>query len=203
MVRRDEFIQRYAEQNSLKNLKNQITELEKFVDGELIKNENLLNIINKNDLTLTNGEIDDNQFLISSISSDSIHRDQFVLDNNNGRSGPNRNYAIWGSNLTNSTGGNESLTPWEDLTLNIPVTGELRITLPEFTNKNAAYLLCQKYLQPLKLDSNTFTDEDRRSGFWGRKPLIGTNNSTAGLDANAVRLMYDKDTKRFILIFKL
>lgn len=205
MVRRDQFVQRYVEQNNLKTIKNQITELEKFVDSELVKKENLLNLINKNGLTITDGILDDNQNVTSYITSDSIHRDQNVLDDGNGRSGPSKAYAIWGDNIKNSNGQLENLTPYEDLTLNEAVTGEIRIILPEDTNKNAAYLLTQKYLGPLKLDSATFTDEERNNnGFWGRKPNLGTNNNTgATIDNNAVKLIYDKDVSRFVMIFKL
>lgn len=205
MVRRDQFVQRYVEQNSLKTIKNQVTELEKFVDEQLVKKENLLSLINKNGLSLTDGVLDDNQTVTSYVSSDAIHRDQNVIDNGNGRSGPGKAYAIWGDNIKNSNGQSESATPYEDLTLNEAVTGEIRIILPEDTNKNAAYLLTQKYLGPLKSDSTTFTDEEiTNNGFWGRKPNLGTSNNTgATLDNNAVKLIYDKDVSRFVMIFKL
>lgn len=205
MLRRDQFIQRYAEQNSLKTLKNQISELEKFVDDALVQKINLLNLINKNGLNLTDGILDDNQNVTTYVFSDAIHRDQNVIDDGNGRSGPNKLYAIWGDNIKSSTGQLENLTPYEDLTLNIPVTGEIRIPLPQDTNKNAAYLLMLKYLGPLKIDSLTFTEEEKSSyGFWGRKPTISTSGTSgATLDNSAVRLIYDKDVESFVMIFKL
>lgn len=203
MLRRDAFIQTYTATNNPKELEVEVIELEKFVDTALVADAAVLHYVNQNGLSGTSGYID-TQYVTSSISNNSIHRDPNILDNGSGRTGPNKEYAIWSSGLTNSTGQNASSTPYYDLTINTSITGELRVTLPENTNKNAAYLLMQKYLGPLQADSNLITQSQIDTmGFWGRKPILGSNGTSALLDPSAVQLQYDSSINRLVMIFKL
>lgn len=204
MLRRDQFVQRYAEQNNIKKLQTEMSELEKFIDTQLVDANALLQYINQNGLSGTNG-LADSQYVTYSISNDAVHRDPSVLDNGVGRSGNNKQYAIWSSRLTDASNNNASQHPQYDLVMNGPVTGQIRVTLPENTNKNAAYMLLQRYLGPLVQDSSSINQTQLDTlGFWGRKPTLGSNNSTgAVLDPNAVQLYYDNTVNRFVMIFTL
>lgn len=203
MVRRDAFVQRYVEQNNPKIIETEVIELEKFVDQQLVDINVLLDYVNQNGLAGTSGVLQ-TQYVNDAIINNTIHRDTNVLDNGSGRTGNNKQYAIWSDGLTTANGQSASATPWFDLTIDTTVTGEIHITLPVDTNKNAAYLLLQKYLGPLQIDSTTITQNQVNTlGFWGRKPIPGSNGTSALLDANAVRLEYNSDVKRFIMIFTL
>lgn len=203
MIRRDTFIQRYVDQNNNKKIQSQVIELEKFVDTQLVDANNLLTYINQNGLSGTDGS-SFTQLVTSSIVNDAVHRDPSVLDKGAGRSGPNKEYAIWSSKLTDTNNNSVINTPYFDLVLNTSINGQLRIYLPTNTNKNAAYQLCQKYLQPLIDDSSQITQTQIDTlGFWGRKPIIGTNGTSAVLDPNAVQLLYDQTNNRLIMIFSL
>lgn len=203
MIRRDTFIQRYVDQNNNKKIQSQVIELEKFVDTQLVDANNLLTYINQNGLSGTDGS-SFTQLVTSSIVNDAVHRDPSVLDKGAGRSGPNKEYAIWSSKLTDTNNNSVINTPYFDLVLNTSINGQLRIYLPTNTNKNAAYQLCQKYLQPLIDDSSQITQTQIDTlGFWGRKPIIGTNGTSAVLDPNAVQLLYDQINNRLIMIFSL
>jgi len=203
MVRRDVFIQRYVEQNNQKMINSEVIELEKFVDTQLLDINNLINYINQNGLSGTAGVLV-TQDVTAAIVNNSIHRTPSVLDNGAGRTA-DKIYAFWSNGLTDASGNNVSGTPYYDLNIDTPITGELRVTLPENTNKNAAYLLLQKYLGPVVSDSSLITQNQIDTmGFWGRQPTLGSSgNLGATLDPDAVRLEYDSSQDRLVMIFTL
>lgn len=203
MLRRDVFVQRYVDINNVKALQAEMAELEKYVDTALVDANNLLNYVNQNGLAGTSGMLD-TQYVTSSIVNNTIHRDPAILDNGNGRAGSNKQFAIWGTSITTPTGNDATTMPWFDLTIDSTMSGELRINLPTSTNKNAAYMLLQKYLGPLIADSSQITQAQiDTNGFWGRKPIPGSNGTAGLIDANAVRLMYDSSQELFVMIFSL
>lgn len=205
MLRRDQFVQRYADLNNLKKLQAQVAVLEKYVDQQLVDSNSLLYYINQNGLGIdgTSGQLY-SQNVTSSFVNNAVSRDQTVADNGNGRSGSNKQYAIWGSNITNSSGNDASQSPQFDLTLDTSISGQFRISLPADTNKNAAYMLLQQYIGPLVNDSTQITQAQIDNyGFWGRQPILGSNGSSANVNPNAVQLVYDADLGCFVMIFSL
>ena len=59
MLRRDQFVQRYADLNNLKKLQAQVAVLEKYVDQQLVDSNSLLYYINQNGLGIdgTSGQL--------------------------------------------------------------------------------------------------------------------------------------------------
>lgn len=204
MVRRDDFVLRYTQLNNPAALNQQVQELETYVDAQLTTNANLLNYINQNGLAGTNGMLL-SQEIDGQIINQAVHQDPTTLDNGSGRFGPNLQYAIWSDKITTTNKIPANTTPWNNLTIDSgSVSGELHIPLPANTNKNAAYMLLQQYLGPLEPNTNLITtDQISNNGFWGRKPILGSNGTSAMIDPNAVRLVYDATAEVFVMIFKL
>lgn len=203
MLRRDQFVIRYVANNNADVLAIEVKELEKYVDDQLVQDTNILNFVNQNGLSGTSGTLV-SQTVNGSYVNNAIHINPNVLDNGSGRTGTNRQYAIWSNSITYSNKQPANTEPWLMLDIDTPIGGELRITLPEGTNKNAAYLLVQKYLGPLDVNSSDITrDESTAYGFWGRKPIIGSNGTSGTIDPNAVRLEYDAEQSRFVIVFTL
>lgn len=197
MIRREKFVSRYSDINKRSTLERDIVELEKFVDTELLKSANIINMINQDQLQLSDGEI-----VATEIINNSMHNDKNVLDNGTGRIGGTDNveYAIWSNDITNTEKETVTDTPWYNKRLNTNVNGTLEVILPEYTNKNAAKLLVDKYLGPV--DMSNLTDEDFNSvyGFWRKVPQL---DGTVLDDPSAVQLVWDVAWQRFKIKFKL
>lgn len=197
MIRREKFVSRYSAVNNRSTLERDIVELEKLVDAELLKSVNIIGMINRDQMQLTDGEV-----VSAIIVNDSIHNDKNVLDNGTGRKGGTDNveYAVWSDSITNTLGESVTDTPYYNKRLNTDVNGVLEILLPENTNKNAAKMLTDKYLGPL--DASNLTEEDFNSvyGFWRKVPQF---DGTYSDDPNAVQLVWDDEWQRFKMKFKL
>lgn len=197
MVKREEFVSRYADVNKRSVLNRDVLELEKYVDTELVKTVNIISMINQDQLELSTDVIVD-----SYITNDAIHNDNTVLDQGNGRSGGTNDveFAIWGNTITDSDNQTAILTPWYNKRLDSDVDGALEIFLPAYTNKNAARLLVDKYLGPESTDNLTTTDYTDVYGFWRKIPQLDGSYAD---DPSTVQLVWDVIEHRFKIIFKL
>lgn len=199
MLRREQFIQELHNINNTETIEREISTLENYVDEQLRNNNNLIQFINRNSQgTQGTGGI---EFVEYSQPTNAIHKNIDVESDNeitlNGNS-----YAIWNENLTYPNGNTAINQPWNDKTFTgyENFDGEIRIQLPENTNKNVAQRLVERYLSD-DFDNNG----EPIGGFWskGIKPNDSNNNSTSEIVDDAVRLEYDYDTNRLYMIFKL
>jgi hypothetical protein len=196
MLKRYDFISKYANLNNEQYLKKLVNELEQYVDNQLLKAENIIRMINNDDLNF------DNLTEILSIKLvNTIHNDSSVNDNGSGRSGgtDGSEYAIWSDAITYSDGTQANTTPIENKTLDFSTEGELFVYLPEHTNKNAAKMLVDKYIGPSDL-SNLTIEEKQNYGFWGTIPQL---DGTTTYSSDVVKLYWDPSVERFKIAFKL
>ena len=194
MIRRDEFIQKISELNNNNYLKRELIDLEKYVDEQLLIDENVIKFINRN---TQGGDFNNtsNEELVDSINdTNQIHRHPDVVSTTKEAEGI---YKVWNDSLTNQDGRNLSTKPYIDKTLHNDIDSSIEILLPENTNKNVALLLKKKYL------STDLKTED--GGFWSIITRPDTNNiSNISEDNNdMVEVVYNKDLNTVRMIFKL
>ena len=201
MVRRDQFVDRYSALNNRKLLELELADLEKYVDSELLKDENIVVMINQDGVAGTDGEV-----ISTTILNQSVHKDPSIRDNGSGRSGglDNVEYAIWSEDITTTSSVGATETPWYDKTLNVDTTGVIEVYLPIGTNKNLATMLVDKYLGPADF-TNLTNRELSTYGFWRKIPTLGSaaGESTVTDDTDAVQLIYVEATNQYKIVFQL
>jgi hypothetical protein len=177
MLRRDQFIKKIAKLNSGDYLKNKVLELEKFVDVELAKKENIIAMINSNTQGSVVGTV---ETVESTEETYAVHNDPNVL----GENGEIGGKKIWSDFMFYTNGGHATNQPWSSITLtnDFQFDGILNISLPEGTNKNVAKMLADKYMD------TTVVSKKAIGGCWGEGNVI-------------VRL--DKNTNRLTMTFKM
>jgi hypothetical protein len=185
MIRRDEFLSKIAEYNSLQSLKQQMNDLEKIVDTELSKRDNIVKMLNLN-RSGTSGYINEVW------DTAAVNKDWTVNDGGAGRDGGTNGlitYPIWSTQNKNSTGESSVSFPMYEKTLTRAIDSVFKIELPQGTNKYAAKLLVDKY---------------NSSGFWNIVPTLHSTNGTAGVTTHeAVRVYYNSDLDKLHIEFKL
>jgi hypothetical protein len=212
MFRRDEFLDLLGQQNSNETLQRQLKDLEKFVDDELRKIENVVKLINATSATtvaLENGLEVVDTLKITNI----VHRDITAISETDskitaGVGADAVSYAVWSDNLTYPNKTSASTTPWNDKTIaettvsTFTFNGKLRIKCPDNTNKFLAKTLANKYMAIGKTDASGIL-----SGFWSQ---CNRANTKANLPhpnnvvlADAVRVLYDGTNNVVYLEFKL
>jgi hypothetical protein len=168
MIRRDHFIKSVAKINSGDYIKNKVVELEKFVDAELAKHENILSLINSN----TQGEKNGNIEIVQTVEETyAVHSDPTVL----GDDGEVNGRKIWNDYMFYPNGGFATNEPWESITLtnDTQFDGALKVELPADTNKNVAKLLADKYMD------TTIVAGEPLGGCWGSGNVIVTLDNTS------------------------
>jgi len=196
MLKRYDFVSKYANLNNEKYLKKLINELEQYVDEQLLKAENIIKMINDDNLDFNNLTEITNIKL-----TNPIHNNSIVNDNGSGRSGgvDGTKYAIWSNKITYPNGDSADINPIENKTLDVTVDGELIVYLPENTNKNAAKMLVDKYIGPSDLNNLTI-EEKQNYGFWGIIPQL---DGTTTYNPDVIKLYWDPNINRFKIVFKL
>lgn len=211
MFRRDEYLDLLGELNSNEILQLKLKDLEKFVDDELRKNENIIKMINSTSATskpLENGlEIVEN-IILTTI----VHKDISVKTNNRISIGNNSDavsYGIWEDDLLLANGNSAVITPWIDKAIaetainSYNFNGKLRLQLPANTNKFLAKILADKYMSIGKKDNTGALI----SGFWSASNRVNDKNNTTNSNnvilSDAVRVLYDNINNIVYLEFKL
>lgn len=211
MFRRDEFLDLLNSFNSNEALQRQLKDLEKFIDDELRKNENVIKLINMT--TATTKSLENGLEIVEQIKTTTlVHRDITVVSNNKVTAGTSANavsYAIWDDGLLYPNNSSATTTPWIDKTFSeTSVTtytfdGKLRIKCPDNTNKFLAKVLADKYMSVGKTDSQG----NIISGFWSQSNRANDKNNAVN-SANkklndAIRVLYDATNNIVYLEFKL
>jgi hypothetical protein len=177
MYRRDEFIKKLSSLNSGKYLREQMRELEQYVDAELKKADTVLSLINSN----PQGTISNNTEIVTDITEtyavhteNNISGDTVVVDGK----------VVWSDNLTFNNGkGSASASPWTHINISAEsYDGNIKIQLPDNTNKNVAKMLANKYMD------TAIQGDYPVGGHWGKDNVIVT---------------YDLATNKLHMIFKL
>jgi hypothetical protein len=199
MVRRDEFIAKLAEFNDTKGVDEALIGLEKYVDEQLLTETNIIGMINSVDAGSDFSAGSTIEVVNELKLSNDIHRDINVV----GGEEKADVYYVWDEELTDKSGNSSTEKPWEDRTvLETTFVPEIRIELPENTNKNVAYKLVQKYLGVEEFDDNGIPTV----GYWGLivKPNDPeTNEPESTTSDDMVRLEYDRDTGILTMVFKI
>jgi hypothetical protein len=211
MFRRDEYLELLGNENSNEVLERKMKDLEKYIDDELRKSENIIKMINSttaSTIALENGLEVVNQLKTTNI----VHRDISVESNKriNGTNGVS--YAIWDDDLKYLDGKIATSTPWNDIviaeTSNINDTqyvfdGKLRIKCPDNTNKFLAKMLADMYMNVGKTDNKG----KLLGGFWSLANRPNTENNSISPSnlrlEDAVKVLYDKTNNIVYLEFKL
>lgn len=199
MVRRDQFIEKLAEFNDSENTDEALKGLETYVDNQLLSETNIIQMIN----SINAGTIPNPTSSIENVNElklcNDIHRDINIT----GSDDKEDVYTLWNEDLVDRSGNSVTEKPWEDRTiLETDFTPEIRIELPQNTNKNVAYKLVQKYLSTEEFDS----DGDPSVGYWGLvvKPNNPTTNeSLTTISTDNVKLEYNRDTGLLTMVFKI
>lgn len=211
MFRRDEFLDLLNSLNSNEALQRQLKDLEKYVDDELRKNENVTKMINTT--TATSKPLENGLEIVEEIKTTTlVHRDITVISDNKVTAGTSANavsYAIWEDDLIYPDNKSATYTPWLDKTFSetsvttYSFNGKLRIKCPDNTNKFLAKILANKYMMVGKTDNNG----NIISGFWSQSNRANDKNNVAN-SANktlndAIRVLYDATNNIVYLEFKL
>ena len=208
MIRRDEFIQKLHEYNSTEYIERELDNLEKFVDTELSKEENIIKMINS--ISAGSNGTSGEEYVNVIIPTNSVHKDINAKGDENITLNK-ISYAIFeeeDTEITLNDGKDATETPWDDITLLEAdnFDGYLDIELPVNTNKMVAQKLVEKYLKADDFETDESDGEtEPSSGFWSKAPKPNdSNNDETGTDLNdAVSLIYYSDTNLLVMMFKL
>jgi hypothetical protein len=208
MVRRDEIVEKLSKFNSTSVVTEQLDDLEKYIDTELQKEENIKKWVNSSNIgsASTSGL----ERVLETNLTNSVHRDITTVGDDKVTIGTGTDavaYVEWNedteNDITNASGGSATSEPWNDRTIaEGQFNGTLTIECPEGTNKNTALLLAQRYMKIDSFDS----DGNPTSGFWSKavKPNDKDNEVQTGESLNdAVIVIYDVDTDKVYMKFKL
>jgi hypothetical protein len=209
MFRRDEFLDLLGDENANDVLEKKLKDLEKFVDDELRKSENIVRMINSTSASTLPPTVNGLEIVNQLKTTNIIHKDITVENGTKIRGGGSNGvfYSLWEDNLKYSNS-DASLTPWVDKTIletwdiNFIFNGILRIKCPDNTNKFLAKILADKYMNAGKTDSSgKFI-----GGFWSiaNRPNDEKNKTRENTILNdAVQVLYDKTNNIVYLEFKL
>ena len=206
MIRRDEIIQKLHEFNSSEKIERELANLEKFVDEQLVNDDNIIRLINS--ITAGSSGTSGEEFIDRYIPTNSVHRDITAKNSDSQKNITidNISYAIFEDDddeIKTSNGDDATEEPWEDITIAEAdqFDGYLEIDLPENTNKMVAQLLVEKYLLSGEFDD----DDEPTSGFWskGNKPNDSSNAPQGGDVDKGVSLKYFIATNSLVMRFKL
>jgi hypothetical protein len=208
MVRRDEIIEKLGKFNSTDVINEQVEDLEKYIDTELQKEENIKKLINSSSIgaASTSGL----ERVTQTNITNSVHRDITTVGDDKVIIGTGVNavsYVEWNENtendITKAGGGSASTEPWNDRTIaENQFDGTITIECPVGTNKNTAFALAEKYMKIGDFDS----DGNPTVGFWSNavRPNDKDNNVTTGTPlTDAVIVIYDKDEDKVYMKFKI
>lgn len=208
MVRRDEIIEKLGKFNSTDVINEQVEDLEKYIDTELQKEENIKKLINASSIgaSSTSGL----ERVTQTNITNSVHRDITTVGDDKVIIGSGVNavaYVAWNEDnqddITKAGGGSAISEPWNDRTIaENQFDGTITIECPKGTNKNTAFTLAEKYMKIGDFDS----DGNPTVGFWSNavRPNDKDNNVTTGNPLNdAVIVIYDKDEDKVYMKFKI
>ena len=208
MVRRDEIIEKLGKLNSTDVINEQVEDLEKYIDTELQKEENIKKLINSSSIgaSSTSGL----ERVLQTNITNSVHRDITTVGDDKVIIGTGVNavsYVEWNedneNDINKAGGGSATTEPWNDRTIaENQFDGTITIECPLGTNKNTAFTLAQKYMKIDDFDS----DGNPIVGFWSKavRPNDKDNNvTTGGLLTDAVIVIYDKDKDIVFMKFKI
>lgn len=204
MIRRDEVIKLLGKYNSSSVIEEDVIGLEKYIDDSLINILNIKKWINNSNIgATTSGSLENVN--IPNITND-VHKDITVVGNDKITITKNNigvGYTLWDDELKTANGIDATKEPWNDRTIaEGAFNGVLTIQCPTDTNKNAAFMLAQKYMAIDKKDTNG----NVISGYWSNavKPNDKDNNNTTEDVLNdAVTVTYDSENNIVYMNFKL
>jgi hypothetical protein len=125
MVRRDEIIERLDKFNSTSVVNEQIDDLEKYIDTELQKDENIQKWANASNIGSTTNSDGLEEVNLTNLT-DSVHRDINVVGDDKitmstGGASSAVSYVEWNQDTENdietSNGADATTTPWDDRTI--------------------------------------------------------------------------------------
>jgi hypothetical protein len=165
MYRRDEFIKKLSSLNSGDSLREQVKKLEVHVDAELKKADTVLSLINSN----PQGTVVGNTETINDITETyAVHTESNISGNTEIVDGK----VVWNDGLTFNNGkGSASASPWTHINISAnSFDGNIKILLPEDTNKNAAKMLADRYMD------TTVQADYPVGGHWGEGNVLVTHD---------------------------
>ena len=214
MVRRDEIIEKLGKLNSTDVINEQVEDLEKYVDTELQKEENIKKWINASSIGASSSS--GLERVLQTNITNSVHRDITTVGDDKFTTSVGTNglgipvpvaYITWNedneNDITKAGGGSAITEPWNDRTIaESQFDGTFTIECPVGTNKNTAFILANKYMKIGDFDS----DGNPTVGFWSNavRPNDKDNNVTTDTPLNdAVIVLYDKDEDKIYMKFKI